>query len=96
MPRKNPGNGSTTTKKTTTRRKKSNGKTATRGASTKGPSRQSEIVVSAEERHRMICEAAYLRAERRGFVGGDPHQDWLEAEGEIDALITRRPDSMPC
>ena len=36
-----------------------------------------------EQQHRMICEAAYFRAERRGFVGGDPLQDWIEAEREV-------------
>lgn len=41
---------------------------------------------SAEERHRMIAEAAYFRAEARGFRGGDPVEDWLQAEAEIDRL----------
>jgi hypothetical protein len=30
-----------------------------------------------------VAEAAYLRAERRGFIGGSPEQDWLEAEQEL-------------
>jgi Protein of unknown function (DUF2934) len=42
--------------------------------------------MTAEERHRMICDAAYFRAERRGFANGDPQQDWLEAEQEIEDL----------
>jgi Protein of unknown function (DUF2934) len=37
------------------------------------------------ERHRRIAEAAYLRAAARKFVGGDPVQDWLEAERDLDA-----------
>jgi hypothetical protein len=36
----------------------------------------------------MIAEAAYLRAERRGFVIGDPLEDWLAAEQEIDTLLS--------
>ncbi|MGD8617240.1 MAG: DUF2934 domain-containing protein [Gammaproteobacteria bacterium] len=40
--------------------------------------------LSAEERQAMIREAAYLRAERRGFTGGSPEEDWLVAEQEID------------
>lgn len=36
------------------------------------------------ERHRRIAEAAYYLAERRGFRGGDPVQDWLVAEAQID------------
>jgi len=46
-------------------------------------------VVTAEERRRMIAEAAYLRAERRGFSGGDPNDDWLSAEAEIDQILSR-------
>lgn len=38
----------------------------------------------------MIAERAYLRAERRGFQGGSPLQDWLEAEAEVDELLLRR------
>lgn len=43
--------------------------------------------VTPEERYNMIAEAAYYRAESRGFVGGDPAQDWVEAEAEIDAAL---------
>jgi len=32
---------------------------------------------------RMIAEAAYYRAEKRGFAPGDAYRDWLEAEREI-------------
>lgn len=38
-------------------------------------------------RQQMIAIAAYYRAERRGFDGGDPVEDWLEAEQEIDSLL---------
>jgi chromosome segregation ATPase len=40
-----------------------------------------------EQRHFMIAEAAYYRAECRGYQGGDPVADWLEAEAEIEALL---------
>ena len=43
--------------------------------------------ISAEERQRLIAEAAYLRAELRNFVGGDPVQDWLEAEADVNASL---------
>jgi hypothetical protein len=39
--------------------------------------------LSPEERHQMIAEAAYYRAQQRGFLGGDPLQDWIEAEAEV-------------
>lgn len=39
------------------------------------------------QRDCMIAEAAYFRAEKRGFDDGDPMQDWLEAEREIDCSL---------
>jgi hypothetical protein len=45
--------------------------------------------VSAEQRHAMIAESAYRRAELRGFQGGDAMQDWLDGEKEVDALLSR-------
>ncbi|HEY7889359.1 MAG TPA: DUF2934 domain-containing protein [Steroidobacteraceae bacterium] len=35
----------------------------------------------------MIAQAAYLRAERRGFAPGNEEEDWLAAEAEVDALL---------
>lgn len=37
------------------------------------------------ERHRRIAEAAYFRAERRGFTEEGAMQDWLDAEQDIEA-----------
>ena len=34
-------------------------------------------------RRAMIAEAAYYRAERRGFEPGHELEDWLQAEAEI-------------
>jgi hypothetical protein len=36
-----------------------------------------ETTPPPEERRRMIATAAYMRAERRRFVCGDPVADWL-------------------
>jgi hypothetical protein len=41
------------------------------------------LTVSEEERQALTAEAAYYRAEQRGFQGGDPVEDWLAAEREI-------------
>jgi hypothetical protein len=48
------------------------------------------FVISPEERCRLIAEAAYFRAQRRGFDGGEEQalQDWLEAEAEIDRALS--------
>jgi hypothetical protein len=45
-----------------------------------------KIVISDEERYRMIAEAAYFRAESRQFKG-DPVRDWIEAERDIATLL---------
>jgi hypothetical protein len=43
--------------------------------------------ISPEERHRLIAEAAYYRASRRGFGSGTEVEDWLAAEAEIDGKL---------
>lgn len=48
---------------------------------------QAEDKVTDEHRQQMIAEAAYFRAERRGFSGGDAVRDWCEAEAEVDAHL---------
>ena len=49
--------------------------------------------VIPEKRYLMIAEAAYFRAEKRGFVGGDVAQDWHEAEAEIDRVLQQQLES---
>jgi hypothetical protein len=53
------------------------------------PKVQATIEISADLRRGMIAEAAYLRAERRGFTGGaeKEKEDWILAEAEVDALL---------
>ena len=41
-----------------------------------------------EERRAMIEEAAYYRAERRGFERGYELEDWLHAERDIERVLT--------
>lgn len=38
-------------------------------------------------RQAMIAQAAYFRAERRGFTDGGELNDWLEAEREISRML---------
>lgn len=52
-----------------------------------GPAASPSVQVTPEQRRQWIAEAAYYRAERRGFVGGDPGEDWRAAEAEIDARL---------
>jgi len=48
------------------------------------------VTVVPDARRGMIAEAAYLRAEHRGFTPGSEVEDWLAAEREIDALLSAR------
>lgn len=43
--------------------------------------------MTAEERHRIIAEAAYYRALQRGFLGGSAEDDWLQAEQEVNRAL---------
>ncbi len=45
--------------------------------------------IPQDQRRKLIAEAAYLKAERRGFRGGSPERDWLDAEAEVDANLLR-------
>lgn len=60
---------------------------ATQGS---GASRGISSSIPPDQRQHMIEEAAYYRAERRGFHGGDPLQDWLEAEAEIERMMREK------
>lgn len=46
-------------------------------------------VITAEERHRMIAEAAYYRALQRGFSAGSSEDDWLQAEHEVNQALLK-------
>jgi hypothetical protein len=57
-----------------------------------------EKVARADERHRMIAQAAYYMAEKRAFEPGRELDDWLAAEHEINArcgLIEPHPNWDP-
>jgi len=45
--------------------------------------------VDAKTRQAMIAEAAYYRAEKRGFAPGHDLDDWLEAEALIEVVTAR-------
>ncbi len=45
--------------------------------------------VGPEKRAALIAEAAYYRAEKRGFAPGSEREDWLAAEAEVDAKLLR-------
>ena len=49
-----------------------------------------ENAVDINEIREMVAREAYLRAEERGFNGGDPVQDWLEAEKKVNEILELR------
>jgi hypothetical protein len=53
------------------------------------------IEISPDQRRAMVAEAAYLRAERRGFVNGNEVEDWLAAEAEVDKLLESTHSTRP-
>jgi hypothetical protein len=44
--------------------------------------------VTPEERHHLISEAAYYHAESRSFVPGYELDDWLNAEAEVEMMLS--------
>ena len=50
--------------------------------------RMAQLMLERDVRHQMIAQAAYFRAERRGFEPGHELEDWLAAEIEVDTGIT--------
>ncbi len=55
-------------------------------------SENTSALLSAQ-REQLIAEAAYYRAARRGFCGGDEIEDWLMSEIEIDSVLMQNADS---
>jgi len=50
--------------------------------------RRARVNVPADVRQKMVADAAYFIAKRRGFQPGDLVADWVAAEAEIDELLT--------
>ncbi len=45
--------------------------------------------VSSDEKRQLIAEAAYFRAKRRNFTPGYELEDWLDAETEIEMMLSK-------
>src|SRR5690606_31924370 len=59
------------------------------GTTTEGAARGGRAAsVGPEERPRVVAEAPYYRAERPGFREGGSVNDWLEAEREVDRMLS--------
>jgi hypothetical protein len=44
-------------------------------------------IPSAKDLYEMIAEAAYYRAQKRGFTPGLEADDWLQAEAEVQERV---------
>jgi Protein of unknown function (DUF2934) len=66
-------------------------KTTKKPVSTAAAKAAPKKAATKASREHMIAEAAYYRAEKRGFAGGNEMGDWLDAEVEIDQTMTRKP-----
>lgn len=64
----------------------------TKGAGAAARLKQAAGPISVEQRRQQIAEAAYFRAVSRGFEGGDPVADWLDAEREVDSFLGKTAD----
>lgn len=66
-------------------------KTKTTSSNTTAKKAKTSLQANAltdDRRRQMIATAAYYRAERRGFNGGNPEEDWLMAESEVDSQLS--------
>jgi hypothetical protein len=46
--------------------------------------------IDPEVRRQLVAAEAYFRAERRGFAAGREIEDWIAAEGVVDARFHRK------
>jgi hypothetical protein len=71
---------------TRTRAKAAAGAETTRKKSTRAAKNSG----NGKERLALIEQTAYFIAEKRGFAGGDPEQDWLLAEKQVDQMLKEK------
>ena len=86
-----------TVKKTVTKKKTVKKKSIKKAVAKKAPAKipakkttsaNSKIKVTLEQRHKMICEAAYYISLERGYENINPKDDWLQAEAAINKICT--------
>ncbi|MDP2810996.1 MAG: DUF2934 domain-containing protein [Rhodocyclaceae bacterium] len=65
---------------------KAKGSTPTRQVSAPGKADSSSENYECP-REQIIAEAAYFRAEQRGFAPGNEMSDWLQAEADMESVL---------
>ena len=63
---------------------------ATEAVHADSPGSRAGPMIPASLREDLIRDAAYFRAQARGFAPGSELSDWLAAEEDIDELIVRQ------
>ncbi|QBQ56533.1 DUF2934 domain-containing protein [Nitrosococcus wardiae] len=61
-------------------------KTAAKSRKT-NPRKPKQLTLTPEQRWKMVSEAAYYIAEKRGFQNGTPEENWFQAETQINTLL---------
>ena len=54
----------------------------------KASPKDTRIKVTLEQRHKMICEAAYYISLEKTYDTVSPTEDWLQAEAAINQIVT--------
>jgi len=57
-----------------------------KAATSKSRKKSPGAALSDEQKQAMIAEMAYSFAESRGFDGGDPFDDWILAEQQVEKM----------
>jgi len=70
-----------------TRRSRTAAATTAAARTRRKPPADLSAPIDAGRRHVLIAEAAYYRAQARGFGDGDMLEDWLAAEREVDQRL---------
>lgn len=61
-------------------------KVSKKPAAKKAQSRNKKIIVTPEQHHKMICEAAYYISLKRSPDTVNPNEDWFLAESAINKI----------
>lgn len=72
-------------------RSETTGKTRGNGSARQAAARAERAASSGNyecPREQMIAEAAYFRAEQRGFASGNEMSDWLQAEADVERALS--------
>ncbi len=78
----------TAVKKKAVRKKAVKKKTVNKKAAKRTRTANDKIKVTLEQRHKMICEAAYYISLDKTYETVNPTEDWLQAEAFINQICT--------